>query len=295
MKRIISVVSLILCIACTRKNSVPESLLGIKSVVASIDSTVMAMYGWEPRDSTYDHSVDTFVNAVMKQYEETHPDADLGDRTEYAVEQKAYDEARTTWSRFKRLCDADKYADALELYLGDEASSRKNNSGDILIFLKHSTLRYTFYSQALFPIMREYKGEDYAIQEYIDLLHLEKAMEDMSIAMSAESNGYVPEVYPQVVKDLGLALASVGRTDEAHELFYDLVDGVYGLTGNVLMANFVASEYAADLYLQDGMKSEAIGNWNLFKNALEENRSQYDATELELVLRGIDAKISELQ
>lgn len=296
MKRIIiAVVFLLSCFACTQKKSVPESLLGIKEVVARIDSTVMAIYGWEPQDSTYNHSVDTLVAAIVDQYEEARPEVSLGERTEHAIDQKAYDEARSTWKQFKSLCDADRYADALDFYLADDASSRKNNSGDFLVFLKHSTQRFTFFSQVLYPMMLEYKGEDYAINEYIDLLHLEKALEDMSIAMGNDSNGYVPEVYPQVVRELGLSLASIGKIDEAHELFYDLIDGVYGLTGNVLFANYVASEYVADLYLQDGMKSEAIANWNLFKNAIEENKDQYDETELELVLQRIDAKISELQ
>lgn len=88
--------------------------------------------------------------------------------------------------------------------------------------------------------MQEYKGDDVAREDFINNLQLEKAMEDVSIQLQADNTGYIPEVYPNVVRDLGFALASSGKMDEAHELFYDLIDGVYGLTGSALLANYIA-------------------------------------------------------
>ena len=40
--------------------------------------------------------------------------------------------------------------------------------------------------------------------------------EDGSIAMSAETNGYVPEVYPWVIQDRGEAFVSIGRLEDAY-------------------------------------------------------------------------------
>lgn len=142
--------------------------------------------------------------------------------------------------------------------------------------------------------MEEYKGEDYAREEFINLLHLEKALEDASIQMQADNTSYVPEVYPRVVKDLGIALAESGKMDEAHDLFYDLIDGVYGLTGSALLANFMASDYAEKLYLIDGDKEGAIANWNRFKEAIEQNKSDFDPEEYEVCLRRILEAIEEL-
>ena len=288
---LISSTILLVSLSCGQQKNVPESLSNIKEVVAKLDADVSSMYGWEPRDSTYNHSLDTVVSEMMDQYEAERPDVNTGERTEYAVQQQAYDEARVTWAEFKRLCDADEYEKALEVYLGEGDDYVKKNSGDFLVFLKHSTQRFVFFSQVLLPIMREYKGDTFAFNEYIDLLQLEKAMEDVSIAMSAENNGYVPEVYPYVVQELGSALVSVGKMDEAQDLFRDLIDGVYGLTDDALFANFFGTRYCAELYLQDDKPDWALATWDDFKEFLENNKSDYDPEDLAKCLERIEQEM----
>ena len=295
MKNIIATLAItVSIIACGQQKSIPENLSDVKTVVAQLDSAVTAMYGWEPRDSTYNHSLDTLVAGMMNEYKADDPEYEHQDEGVPAIQQQAYDEARVTWAEFKRLIDADKYEEALNLYLGEDKDYIKENSGDFLVYLKHSTQRYVFFSQVLLPLMQEYKGEDAAQEDFINNLQLEKALEDMSIELQADNTGYIPEVYPQVVRDLGIALASSGKMDEAHELFYDLIDGVYGLTDSALLANYIASDYAAELYLIDGDKEGAIANWNRFKEAVEQNKSAYDPEEVEVCLRRIEEAIEEL-
>ena len=281
-------------IACGQNKPIPENLNGVKETVAKLDSAVTAMYGWEPRDSTYNHSLDTLVAGMMNEYKANDPEYERQDEGVPAIQQQAYDEARVTWAEFKRLIDADKFEEALNLYLGENKDYIKKNSGDFLVYLKHSTQRYVFFSQVLLPLMQEYKGEDAAREDFINNLQLEKAMEDVSIQLQADNTGYVPEVYPNVVRDLGIALASSGKMDEAHELFYDLIDGVYGLTGSALLANYIASDYAEKLYLIEDDAEGAIANWNRFKEAVEQNKSAYDPEEVEVCLRRIEEAINVL-
>ena len=295
LKKILIITSLTSSlVTCGQNNSVPESLFDVKSIVAQLDSAVTSLYGWEPRDSTYNHTLDTLVAGIMNDYNADDPEYKNQDGSIPAIQQQAYDEARNTWAVFKRLIDDGKYKEALDFYEGENASSRGKNSGDFLVFLKHSTHRYVFFSEVLRPLMQEYRGDDYAREEFINLLHLEKALEDASIQMQADNTSYVPEVYPRVVKDLGIALAESGKMDEAHDLFYDLIDGVYGLTGSTLLANFMASDYAEKLYLIDGDKEGAIANWNRFKEAIEQNKSDFDPEEYEVCLRRILEAIEEL-
>ena len=296
MRNIITaLVILVSIIACGQQKTIPENLSDVKTVVAQLDSAVTVMYGWEPRDSTYNHSVDTLVAGMMNEYKADNPEYEHQDEGVPAIQQQAYDEARLTWAEFKRLIDADKYEEALNFYLGEGKDYIKKNSGDFLVYLQHSTQRYVFFSQVLRPLMQEYKGEDAAREDYISNLQLEKALEDMSIELQADNTGYIPEVYPNVVRDLGIALASTGKIDEAHELFYDLIDGVYGLTGSALLANYVASDYAEDLYLIEDDVEGAIANWNRFKEAVEQNKSAYNPEEVKVCLRRIGEAIEELK
>ena len=182
----------------------------------------------------------------------------------------------------------------MNLYLGEGDGYFKKNSGDFLVFLKHSTHRFVFYSQVLLPIMLEYKGEEYAINDYINNLQLEKALEEGTIAMSAETNGYVPEAYPYVIKELGSALVSVGRMDEAQDLFDDYVNAIYLQTENALYANFAGTHYAANLYLLDDKPDWALATWDDFKDYLEENKSDYDPEELAICIKEIDEQMEAL-
>lgn len=280
--------------ACGQKKTIPKSLIGVKETVAKLDSAVTAMYGWEPRDSTYNASVDTLVADLMNQCEEECPDVKHGKRTVHAIEQDAYDEARVTWAKFKKLCDADEYEKALDVYLGEGDDYIKKNSGDFLVFLKHSTQRFIFFSQVLLPLMREYRGEEYAVNDYINNLQLEKALSDATIAMSAETTGYIPEAYPYVIKELGSALVSVGKMDEAQDLFDDYINAIYSQTGDALYANFAGTYYTAHLYLLDDKPDWALGTWDNFKEYLEEYKADYPPEELAICLKKIDEEMSKI-
>lgn len=94
---------------CGRDSSIPESLTDVKGIVAQLDSAVTAMYCWESRDSTYNHGVDTLVAGIMNEYNANDSGYKYQDGSIPAIEQQAYDEARTTWSEFKRLIDNGKY------------------------------------------------------------------------------------------------------------------------------------------------------------------------------------------
>ena len=282
-------------IACGQKKPIPENLAGVKRAVAMLDSAVTAMYGWEPRDSTYNHSLDTLVAGLMNDYYADDPEYEYRDGGVPAIQQNAHDEARTTWAEFKRLIDADKYEEALEFYLDEGDDYIKKNAGDFLVFLKHSTQRYVFYSDVLRRLMQEYKGDDEALEDYINNLQLEKALEDATIDLQADNNGYVPEVYPYVIRDLGMGLVVTGKIDEAKEMFSDLINGVYGLTGDALYANYHGTQYAALLYILDGKPDWAKATWENYKDYLEENRSDYDEESLEVCFKHIQEELDKLQ
>lgn len=281
-------------VSCSNKQKVPESLKDVKHYVATLDSTVTSMYGWEPRDSTYNSSIDTLVADMMDRYNESHPGEEKPSKNEHAIEQRAYDEARITWNEFKQLIDSDKYEEALDFYLGEGQDYIKKNSGDFLVFLKHSNQRFVFFSSVLRPLMAEYKGEEYATKEYQSLLQLEKALEDNTIAMSAESTGYIPEVYPYVIQDLGNTLVSTGNLDEAMNLFEDYIHAIVGLTGDALYANLCGTYYITNLYIQDGKPDWALGSWENFKEYLEKNRAYYDSEALEECFERIDEEVAKL-
>lgn len=293
----ITFAALLLLFACEQKATrvtIPESLAGIKDIVAGLDSTVNSMYGWEPSDSTYNRSIDTLVANIMNSHSLDQHKYSLPSEETLAVNQKAYDEARITWAEFKRLIYADNYEKALNYYLCEGDDDGKKNAGDFLVFLKHSTQRYVFFSKVLFPLMQEYKGNEYALKEYIDLLQFEKAMEEVSIDIHFGIDNYTPEVYPYVILDLGRSLVKIGKMDEAQELFDDMLSGIYGLTEDALLANYVGTKYAAELYLIDGKPDWALATWDYFKEYMEENKTDYDEKDFARCMARIDEEMSTI-
>ena len=281
-------------ISCAPKKSIPSSLVRVKAVVSKLDSAVTSMYGWEPRDSTYNKSIDTLVANILSDYAANNPEIEPSEENNYAIQQQAYDEARITWEQFKRLCYEDKYEEALNVYLGERDDQIKKNSGNFIIFLKHSTHRFVFYSQVLLPMMKEIKGDSFAIDEYISLLQLEKAEEDLAISMNAGITDYVPEVYPSVIEELGSALVSVGKMHEAQDMFNDYTNAIYLQTNDALYAIFAGKYYATHLFLQGHKRESALNTWNNFKDYLEENKHNYDPEELAICLKRIDEQISDI-
>lgn len=125
------------------------------------------------------------------------------------------DVAERRWDKFIGLCRSYSYGKALDCYLEDFA--------DFFVYLKISDDRYEFLSSILLPLMRECRGEEFARKRYIEDLTFEKTNEEFIIAINEGREGYVPEVYPDVVRDLGQALAEDGRLDEALALAEDLL------------------------------------------------------------------------
>ena len=285
--------SLFAAVACGQTKLIPESFAGLKPTVARLDSAVTAMYGWEPRDSTYKHSADTLVENSLLRYEADHPEAPQHGKCNLAIVQKTYDDARLTWAEFKRLVDADRYKEALEVYLKEDKNHVKKNAGDFIIFLKHSTQRYVFYSQVLLPLLQEYKDAKFARTEYISVLQLEKLIEEGSMAMSTEGMGYVPDVYPGMVMDLGFALLADGKMDDAQNLFTDIANAIFWITGNPLLANLTATKYAAALYIRDGKPEWARAQWNDLKVYLIEHKAEYDPEALANCIARIEKEIGK--
>ena len=130
--------------------------------------------------------------------------------------EKSRNIAEQRWDKFIGLCRSYSYGKALDCYLEDFA--------DFFVYLKISDDRYEFLSSILLPLMRECRGEEFARKRYIEDLTFEKTTEEFMIAINEGREGYVPEVYPDVVRDLGHALAADGRLDEALALSEDLVE-----------------------------------------------------------------------
>lgn len=126
------------------------------------------------------------------------------------------DVAERRWDKFIGLCRSYSYGKALDCYL--------ENFADFFVYLRFSADRYEFLSSILLPLMRECRGEEFARKRYIEDLSFEKGNEEFMIALNEEDGeGYVPEVYPDVVRNLGHALAADGRLDEALALAEDLL------------------------------------------------------------------------
>ena len=260
----------------------PETLVAVKTTVARLDSAVNSLYGWEPQDSTYNHAVDTVVNEIVNQYNEDKEDNYIArSASEPAISQNAYNQARSTWSEFKQLIDADKYEEALEFYFSDSPDGEGKREGDFLLFLKHSTYRYTFDSEVLLPLMRELRGDTFAVDHYIDILQLEKVLEDAGMAMNQSEEPYIPEVYPYVVTDLGFALSAAGKMEEALNLSGDLMSAIYDMSDSAIQANFTGTQYVAQLHVLTGNLDGAIAIWEKFEQYLEEYKSDYSEEELQ--------------
>lgn len=157
---------------------------------------------------------DAKVKEAYKDY--TLPDSLAYDYLNSDEIEKSRNIAEQRWDKFIGLCRSYSYGKALDCYLEDFA--------DFFVYLKISDDRYEFLSSILLPLMRECRGEEFARKRYIEDLTFEKTNEEFIIAINEGREGYVPEVYPDVVRDLGHALAEDGRLDEALALSEDLVE-----------------------------------------------------------------------
>lgn len=280
-------------IACSgKKHHSPESLIDVKRIVSQIDSMTVAIYDLESETSR-DESIDKCAVEMVNNFQSAQEDTLSLDeyRKNY---QQTIDDARSTWNKFKELCYNDKFEEALDFYLAESADGTKANEGDFLVFFKHSNQRYMFFSEVLLPLMREFKEEDFTLEKYIEVLRLEKAMEDLTIHMGAGTDGYVPEVYPYVVMDLGFALANSGELDEALNFFDDLINVMYLITDDALLSNFVGVKYVSKLYLENEQPEMAIASWLDFKAYLEEDKSEYPEDAWQEYMDKVDAELQSI-
>lgn len=87
---------------------------------------------------------------------------------------------RHSGSRYTR----GEYKHALDLYFGENADGEKN-AGNFLLVLMYSSQRYRFFSDVLRPLLGEFMGKDAALEMYVDILRLEKEMEDLAACLAA--------------------------------------------------------------------------------------------------------------
>lgn len=287
---VITAISSVLACDKTPRARHPEYLKDIVKEVRQLDSAVNAIYGWEPRDSTFDPATDTVVAEMMNRYYEELIDIDSvsSDR------QQSYDEARETWAEFKRLCENGLFKKALDLYMAEDSCAQKSNAGDIIIHLKHSSNRYGFCSRVLYPLLRAYNDSNSANIEYVEALRAEKAFEEMTILMNAEGSGYVPEVYPTLVVELGTKLAEMDKAKEAVEFTGSLINALYALTEDPLYSNYIGIFYAAHIYLMDDDHESAIRMWEGLRTFLD-NSKNYTPEDLVNYYSAIDNRIEAIR
>lgn len=188
---------------------VRPSLLEITETVSSFDTKVKEAY------TEIGSAFDAKVKEAYKDY--PLPDSLAYDYLNSDEIEKSRNIAEQRWDKFIGLCRSYSYGKALDCYLEDFA--------DFFVYLRFSADRYEFLSSILLPLMRECRGEEFARKRYIEDLSFEKSNEEFMIAINEEDGeGYVPEVYPDVVRDLGHALAADGRLDEALALAEDLLN-----------------------------------------------------------------------
>lgn len=241
--------------ACGQKQAVPESLVDVKKTVFQLDSIAGAMH-WQEQLESSDDSI------------------------------RLVHEAWRSWAEFKRLVDADEYEKAIDFH--------NDNKTYFQVLLPNSSLRYEFISEVLTPMLLEYKDFNYAANEIIDLLKFEKTLEELSITKGKNDPNCIPEVYTYVINDLGAALATIGKMDEAHDLWKDIANAIYMRTRNALYASFNGAGYAASLYLQEGMTDQAINIWEDFKAFVEEFKSDFDKEEVAECMATIDQILLDL-
>ena len=159
--------------ACQRNTGPGDSLLGIKDMIAMLDSSVSSVDTTEHQGFALSLS-DTLVGDIMMQYFAEPPRSEPPTIAEFNQQQRDNVEARRAWAEFKRLCEADQFEQALEYYLADSADPQKKHADDIHVFLKNSGQQHVFYSRVLLPLVEEYKGKNPAAKMYVELLQMRK-------------------------------------------------------------------------------------------------------------------------
>ncbi len=180
--------------------------------------------------------------------------------------EKSRNIAEQRWDKFIGLCRSYSYGKALDCYLEDFA--------DFFVYLKISDDRYEFLSSILLPLMRECRGEEFARKRYIEDLSFEKSNEEFMIAINEEDGeGYVPKVYPDVVRDLGQALAADGRLDEALALAEDLLTPALWSAG---YGAYAGARYIMGIFEKTGSAEDSYRFYEAIRQLVSRDKNLTD-------------------
>lgn len=177
----------------------------------------------------------------------------------------ATDSAALAWTHFRDLCYDGQFKDAYNFYSADD------NSGNFIIYLKHSTYRYIFYDQVIGPMIYEFEPKETADDVYLGLLSLEYSLESLTMHYAVGDTEYIPETFPTIAVDYGQMLAAKGKIDEAFELVDDYAYAMNGLSGNKAYANLSVAVFAASLYRSYGAIDNAIAVLEEYKEFTQNN------------------------
>lgn len=269
---ILFILVLISLAACKQKQDIKPELLAVKETVLQLDSMSVYLYGWEPNDSTHVPFDDSAMEELIEREQPSHPIYDTLDVASLHPTQEQYDKAKEAWSVFKDLCTTDCYAEALANFY--------NAHNDLLLFLKHSTLRYKFYHSVILPLMIEYEGVESAIDKYIIYLELQQSQAEISIALGEiQGNNYVPEVYPNILMDLAEGYATKGDIDRGLKLIPNIITYIGVLTGDTMFANYSGAGIGAKIHQIAGKFDTAIYIWEDYKRFLSEHSDLAESEE----------------
>jgi len=252
--------------SCKHKTEIKPELLAVKEAVLQLDSMSIYLQGWEPNDSTYVPFDDSAMEDLIEREQPSHPIYDTLDVASLHPTQEQYDKAKESWSVFKNLCTNDRYAEALAHF--------NDAHNDLILFLKHSTLRYKFYKSVVLPLMIEYDGVESAIDTYIAYLEIQQYQAELSIGLGEiQGNNYVPEVYPYILMDLAEGYMMKGDLERGMGLISNIISSFNVLTGDVMFANYQGVSTGAKLQQMTGNIETAIYIWEDYKRFLSENQN----------------------
>lgn len=183
------------------------------------------------------------------------------------------DSASIIWNTFSTFCKNGKMPEALDFYrTGD-------NSLKIVTALYHSTLRFTFDTEVLWPIMVTCSEND-PREEFLDVLLMEKALQDMSLVGGAD-DVYVPETYSDLLIQTGHLLSAIGRLDDALHMSEDMQKAATLATGSPLVGMVTAARYRATVMCVAGKQDDAIASLQDTMNSLIASTPKKNAEEYE--------------
>lgn len=266
------ILGLISLVACKQKQDIKSELLAVKETVLQLDSMSVYLYGWEPNDSTHVPFDDSAIEELIEREQPSHPIYDTLDVASLHPTQEQYDKAKEAWKIFKGLCVGNRYQKALANFY--------DAHNDLLLYLKHSTLRYKFYHSVVLPLMIEYEGVESAIDKYIIYLELQQSQAEVSIALGEiQGNNYVPEVYPNILMDLAEGYMMKGELERGMGLISNIIESINVLTGDVMLANYTGVSTGARLQKMTGNTDTAIYIWEDYKRFLSEHQELAESEE----------------